>query len=214
MIEPFLRQLADALPGDRRARRRILVEVEDHLRTAAAEAERRGLSRDEAEAEAVRRFGDVRTVAAGFGPLALATALRRAALALLAALLVAFPVAYGLTENLLPPATWVGDEPPPALRWKRGAVAFLAAVAAAAAVVAYVLARLGRVRLAGAATGCAAAALALGAGVATVLAVQWSEQVPGAGRAFLAAGAVTAALIAPAVALGLRAALEGRNVHS
>ena len=207
MIERFLGELADALPGGRRTRRSILLEAEDHLREAAADAARRGLPQQEAEAEAIRRFGDVRAVARAHAALAAATGLRRAALALVVGLVVALPISYLISENLLPPATWSGDELPAALRWKRDVALLLTALAAGAAATAYALARLGRVRLAGAAVAGAGAAVSLAGGLVTFLAVEWSQRVPGAGGAWLATGAATAVLLAPAVLFGARAAV-------
>ena len=206
MIARFLLELEDALPRAGRMRRRVLLEAADHLREAAAEAERGGASREEAEIEAVRRFGDARTVARSYARLAAATSVRRAVLVLTAGLALAVPVVYGLSENLLPPATWAGDELPQALGWKRNAMALLFGLSFVAAGLAYGIAYLGRMRLAVVVAASAAAALAVAVGFGTALAVEWAERVPGAGGAFVAAGAAAAALVSPAFVLGGAAA--------
>ena len=210
MIDRYLDELARTLPCAGRTRRRIMLEAEDHLRESAAEAERRGASPQEAEAEAVRRFRPARAVARSYATLVAATALQRAALALVAGLVLAVPVAYGLSEILLPPATWAGDEPPPALRWKRDAVALLAGLAAGAAALAYGLVRLGRIGIGAGAGACAAAALTVAGALGTALAVGWSERVPGAAGAWVATGAATAALVLPGLALGAAALARRR----
>jgi hypothetical protein len=57
-IERYLdRLLAESIPGGLRDTRHLLAEVEAHLRDAAEDAERSGLTRVEAEQEAVDRFG-------------------------------------------------------------------------------------------------------------------------------------------------------------
>jgi hypothetical protein len=56
-IERYLDELFDRLAGHGAAGRRVLTEAEDHLRAAAADAVARGLTTDEAEHDAVTRFG-------------------------------------------------------------------------------------------------------------------------------------------------------------
>jgi hypothetical protein len=56
-IETFLDDLFDGLAGTGAAGRRSLAEAEDHLRSATAEGVARGLSEDQAEREAVSRYG-------------------------------------------------------------------------------------------------------------------------------------------------------------
>ena len=56
-IEWYLDELFDQLAGTGAAGRRALMEAEYHLRTAAAGAMARGLPEDQAEHEAVSRFG-------------------------------------------------------------------------------------------------------------------------------------------------------------
>jgi hypothetical protein len=65
-IAALLADLARELPADLPARGRILAEVEDHLVQSAERLTRDGLSRSEAEMEAVARFGDPADLAAVF----------------------------------------------------------------------------------------------------------------------------------------------------
>ena len=62
-IEPYLDELFDQLAGTGSAGRRILMEAEYHLRAVAADAMTRGLPEDQAEQEAVSRFGPPALVA-------------------------------------------------------------------------------------------------------------------------------------------------------
>lgn len=58
-IEDYLDELLRRTRADVRTMRRLLDEASDHLHAAASELEDCGMSRQEAEAEAVRRFGPV-----------------------------------------------------------------------------------------------------------------------------------------------------------
>lgn len=80
-IEDYLDELLRRTRADARTTRRLLDEASDHLRTAAAELEAAGDSREDAEREAVRRFGPV-------APIAQAT-MRRSARALVSETLIA-----------------------------------------------------------------------------------------------------------------------------
>jgi hypothetical protein len=62
-IERYLDELFDRLAGQGAAGRRALIEAEDHLRAAAADAVARGLPADPAEHDAVARFGSPAMVA-------------------------------------------------------------------------------------------------------------------------------------------------------
>ncbi len=62
-IERYLDELFDRLAGQGAAGRRALAEVEDHLRAAAADAIAGGLAADQAEVDAVARFGPPAVVA-------------------------------------------------------------------------------------------------------------------------------------------------------
>jgi len=63
-VERCLDDLFDRLAGTGAAGRRALAEAEDHLRSAVADGVARGLSQDEAEREAVARFGSTARVGA------------------------------------------------------------------------------------------------------------------------------------------------------
>jgi len=56
-IEDYLDELLRRTRADARTTRRLLDEAADHLYTTAAELRAAGASADQAEAEAVRRFG-------------------------------------------------------------------------------------------------------------------------------------------------------------
>jgi hypothetical protein len=62
-IERYLDELFDRLAGQGATGRRTLAEAEDHLRAAAADAMTRGLPADQAERDAVARFGSPAVVA-------------------------------------------------------------------------------------------------------------------------------------------------------
>ena len=63
-IEDYLDELLRRTRADARTTRRLLDEAGDHLYSAADELGRAGLSRADAEAEAVRRFGPAQPVVA------------------------------------------------------------------------------------------------------------------------------------------------------
>jgi hypothetical protein len=67
-IERYLDQLLVHLRGRAGDVRRILAETEDHLRDSVEAGLSEGLSEDEAQAQALARFGPARTVARRFGP--------------------------------------------------------------------------------------------------------------------------------------------------
>lgn len=62
-IEDYLDELLRRTRADARTTRRVLDEASDHLHATAAELQVAGLSRREAEVEAVRRFGPVSPIA-------------------------------------------------------------------------------------------------------------------------------------------------------
>jgi hypothetical protein len=66
LIEAYLGVLHAYLGEQTPGRERILTEAEDHLRTAAEQAIADGLTVDEAQRQAVERFGPAQTVAAAF----------------------------------------------------------------------------------------------------------------------------------------------------
>jgi len=67
-IGGYLDQLLLELRGRATDVRRVLAETEEHLRDATADGVAAGLSPDEAEAQAISRFGSPRTVARRFAP--------------------------------------------------------------------------------------------------------------------------------------------------
>ena len=99
-IEEYLAELRRSLRHRPLARRRILEEVEGHLRESAGVV---------GEEEAVRRFGEVRVVAAGYPP---RWGLLGGALAA-----VGLVVALGAIEHLLPPAPWPTAAATPGSIW-------------------------------------------------------------------------------------------------
>jgi hypothetical protein len=196
-IDRYLRELARALPRGL-PRERIVDEAEDHLREAAEQM---------GEAEAVARFGTVAEVTARFAAPAAARASRWLAVSLAA--LIAFIVVpgYGIVESALPPAPWAEGGMPEHLLWKRNASWLLLALAVPPALAALALLRRGPTPVALAA---AAALLPLVASsaLATVLAVNWWDDVPGTPlwiavvpACELAAAGAVAVLLARAVAL-------------
>lgn len=67
-IEGYLDQLLLELRGRATDVRRVLAETEEHLRDATADGVAAGLSPDDAEAQAIARFGSPRAVARRFAP--------------------------------------------------------------------------------------------------------------------------------------------------
>jgi hypothetical protein len=98
-IERYLDRLLLELRGSAPELRRILSEAEEHLRDAASELMAAGASEDEAQRQAIERFGDPREVARRFStrltpipPVVVAVELVRAAVLLGAVALVAVGV--------------------------------------------------------------------------------------------------------------------------
>jgi hypothetical protein len=196
-IDRYLRELRRALPWGL-PRRRILAEVEDHLRETAAES---------GEEEAVARFGAARDVASRFAAPAAARAGRAVALGLAGLLAFVLVPGYGVVESALPPAPWAEGAMPDQLLWKRNAVWLLLALAVPPTLAALAL-LLRHPTLVPLAAAAALLPLAGAAALSTVLAVSWWDQVAGtplwiaAVPAFeLAAALAVGALLARAVAL-------------
>lgn len=147
-IDGYLAALRRELRGDPLFRRRVLAEVEDHLRESAAE---RG------EEEALARFGASHEVARSFAARAAERAALLPALAVLLAAAV-FVLAYGATENSLPPAPWPSAADAPSSVRTTIAGAQIAVVAAVLAALGALAIRPVRLALAGLA--CAAVAAA------------------------------------------------------
>lgn len=196
-IDHYLRDLERALPRGLVLRRRILVEVEDHLREAA---------RERGEEDAVTSFGPPQELARRYAPLA---ARRVGALVVFA--LLAYPIlTYPITENNLPPAPWPGDRPPDYLRWKQDTIAQLFLLALAASGVALLrFRRADRIFLA--ALTVAVGALAAAAALSIVLGVQWADAVPGTPSWLLAVPLGLTALVVLAAGLLARALLLTRT---
>jgi hypothetical protein len=116
-IEDYLDQLLVELRGSARDVRRILAEVEEHLRDATAEGVAEGLPEGKAQWRAVDRFGPPRMVARRFGRPATRLALRalaRAAAPFTAVGLIAVGVSGAISEALgrwFGPAFVAGDLP-------------------------------------------------------------------------------------------------------
>lgn len=103
-IDAYMSALERLLP--RIARLRVLAEVREHLRDAAARQQDEGVSSFEAEAAATRAFGPVADIARRLGSeLALRETRLAGVLALAAAASFVFPL-YVVPENTLPPAPW------------------------------------------------------------------------------------------------------------
>jgi len=107
LIERYLDRLLTQLRGSAHDVRRILSETEEHLRDAASELMAAGASDEEAQHQAIARFGDPRTVARRFStglapipPVAVAAELARAAVLLGAVGLVAIGLSGALAELL------------------------------------------------------------------------------------------------------------------
>jgi hypothetical protein len=164
-IERYLRELGRSLPRTSLVRRRVLAEVEDHLRESA---------RERGEEGAVAAFGDPRELGRRYAPRA---AERVASLAVL--LLLAYPVlTYPAYEGNLPPAPWPEGSIPGHLEWKRDAVVVLLLVALGAAVAALPSLRRGGSALLWPLT-VALGAMAAASACGVLLTVQWVDAVPG-----------------------------------
>jgi hypothetical protein len=83
MISDYVAQLADTLSFDRALSRRVVHEVEDHLREAVAADP--APDRREAERRAIGNFGDARILAAAFAAVSLARSTRKVGVALVLA---------------------------------------------------------------------------------------------------------------------------------
>jgi hypothetical protein len=121
VIEEYLRQLEPLLRCAPRKRKRILAEVEEHLRD------------DGGDAAAIAQFGSPSEVAEHFNALAPAPPARVAAALVMCGALVVFALVQGL-EDLLPPAPWPSaSAAPSSLRatFAGATIAILVAVGAA-----------------------------------------------------------------------------------
>ena len=171
MIDHYLAELRRRLRFRPFLRSRLTAEAESHLRESA---EALG-----SEQEAVARFGPPERIAAAAIRGAAPRGLFRSALLLLGGLaLFVFPL-YGIPENTLPPAPW--SERPEYLTWKLYASLGAYCAAVGAALPAAFAAWRGWARAALGALVACAAAIVVSASFATVLAIQWTNAVPGSG---------------------------------
>jgi hypothetical protein len=121
LIEGYLNRLLTHLRGSAHDVRRILSEAEEHLRDATSELVAAGATEEEAQRQAIERFGDPRTVARRFStrlapipPAAVVAELACAAVLLGAVGLVAIGASGALAEllgRLFGPTFVVGDLP-------------------------------------------------------------------------------------------------------
>ena len=200
-IDVYLSELRRALRFRVVRRRRLLAEVEGHLRESAEALRRAGRTAEEAEHEAVARFGAPDAVAADAVRAAGPAGLSWAAGLLAAALAFYVLPLYAIPENTLPAAPWA--ERPDHLTWKLYVALAAYGLAVALVLPAFAAARLGWTRLAFAALLASAAALTVSAIAATVLAIQWAAAAPGSGTTLalaLPATAATSVLVLVAVA--------------
>jgi hypothetical protein len=125
-IERYLGELERRLP--RLGRRRILAEVEEHLRDLAGRHEAGGRSAAAAEAAATQDFGDVALLARELAAERAVVETRAASLLALGAVsFFVFPL-YVVPENTLPAATWT-EKPPGIVLLQVVSVALWAAAA-------------------------------------------------------------------------------------
>jgi hypothetical protein len=151
-VDAYVRELARELGLRTPHTRRILVEVEDHLRESAREL---------GEDEALARFGSPRTVAATFAGDAARRLTRWTSWAVGASILATL-AAYGAIENGAPPAPWQSaDSAPDYLVWKLWLAQRLILVGFVAGAIAVAWAHLRPDRARGALACCAAALGAL-----------------------------------------------------
>jgi HAAS domain-containing protein len=190
VIEQYLVELRRRLPFY--CRRRVLEEVEEHLRLSA---------RAVGEEQAVARFGPVDEVARSFCARA-----RALYTALVLAAAVTFPVlAYPIPENQLPPAPWPSaDQMPAELAWKLDAIVWLFAAAAAAGAVALSGYVWRRRMFAPAALASLVSLVGVGS-LGTILYAQWREHVPSTPPGLLVLGPLQIALAVVGLTLLARA---------
>jgi hypothetical protein len=190
-----------ALAGDLRVgpfrRRRILVEVEDHLRASVDERLAFGVPRDEAEEAALARFGPFEDLAAGFNR-QWRVRTRLAAAAVLGGAGVLFVSVQRLMENWVQPAPWPEDAAPAAVAWQSST-----AEACLLGAVVLALVALAGQRWSAAAAGLALVALALAAAFISHYDVERAALVAGSPTNWELAGvcALRAGALVPAALL-------------
>jgi hypothetical protein len=173
-VDSYLAELRRLLP--RTARLRVLPEVREHLRDAAARHRAEGASPGNAEMLATAEFGDVRGVAARLGRELAIRETRIAALLVLGVVaLFIFPL-YVIPENTLPPAP-SAEKPSELLALERAALGLWLA-AGMLATVSAVLAWSRWRRAVPVALIATAAAIAGASGVSGALFWRWSVHTP------------------------------------
>jgi hypothetical protein len=191
-VDEYVSALSRELRVGPLRRRRILAEVEHHLRDAAARA-----PRDGAEQAAIERFGRVEEIASRFNRQWRART-RAAAAAILVGIGVVFFSVQGLMDGVLPPAPWPEDAAPAAVAWQSGA-----AQACLVAALLLALAALGGRRWSATATGLAVLGVALAAAFVSHYELERGALVAGSPGGWELAGvfALRAAALAPAALL-------------
>jgi hypothetical protein len=118
-LSDYLAALAGELRVGPFRRRRILAEVEDHLRASVDERLASDVPRDEAEEAALARFGPAEDLAAGLNR-QWRVRTRLAAAAVLGGAGALFVTVQRLMENWVQPAPWPEDAAPAAVAWQSG----------------------------------------------------------------------------------------------
>jgi hypothetical protein len=193
-IDAYLAELRRALRFHPVRRHRLLAEVKSHLRESTDALRGIGHAADEAEREAVARFGSPSAVASEAVRAAGPVGLLWASLLLLGALALYLLPLYAIPENTLPPPTWA--ERPGYLTWKLYAALGAYGLATGAGLVALGAALRGYTRATLIALLTSTAAFAVSGVVGTVLAVQWADAVPGSGTTLALTLLATAAITA------------------
>jgi hypothetical protein len=207
VLDAYLAELAGGLVGPEPARAAIVAELGDGLTEAVAAGQARGLTPAAAAAAAVAKFGEPRTLAAGFAPELAAVTGRRVGLGLLAT----GPL-VGLTwlAALLASSVAVGRQPPAGLAVAAAVFGMVLAVAVPAAVLSVaVTGRLSRwlpvgPRVAPTAAGVAAALCVGGDVILLAGLLAW---------AVVAGGLTWAPAVAAAAVSSARLALAGRALR-
>ena len=196
-IDGYLAALVRELRVGAAQRRRVIAEVEDHLRTAAEKERAAGVGRGEAEEAALERFGPAEDIASRFNR-DWRVRTRLAAGAVLAGSGVLFFTVQNLVEGMVPPAPWPEDAAPAVVAWQSGT-----AQACLLAALVLALAALAGREWSGGVAGMALVALALAAAFVSHYEVARAALVAGSPSWWELVGvfALRAAALAPAAML-------------